>query len=371
MMPEQYQHAYTYFKMREKYDPGQIGFNPDAVTIFNEYGYTTYDLIYELGKKVHDTCVAILDEAVPVGENIQFIFYIENMSVALREQMVRHRIGSNVGERMGVDFIPDLAQSTWWSQTTRVLPLDTFYDEGRFLVPESLDGKTVFEDEEGDPKTGAKRPDYTANDMYMEFMEQCQFVYNKLVEAGVPREDARLVIPMAMSHGITWGINLKALIHIFGKRGCWIAQAGLWDSMIQQMVTLICQHVDPMFRKLALPPCLKKGSYSTCPIKMINMERVQGRDGMPPCPLFVYHQTKDAAEAYTSVENPAWKLPINDLVDPSGEQPDGLHTLAGWAENRDLTKWIPPNDMEAEMLRKNSEVFGNLWQLNVMTGEPV
>ena len=62
---------------------------------------------------------------------------------------------------------------------------------------------------------------------------------------------------------------------------------------------------------------------------------------------------------------------INDLVDPSGEQPDGLHTLAGWAENRDLTKWIPPNDMEAEMLRKNSEVFGNLWQLNVMTGEPV
>lgn len=299
-----------------------------------------------LGKTVYDTVNAILDESVPVTENIQFVFYIENMSISLREQMVRHRIGTCIGERTGMDIIPDLHQSTWWSQTTRVLPLDRVYDEGRFYVPDSLKGKAIDVDGKGEAS-------YTAEEMYFNLFKHCQHVYNELVKAGVPREDARQVMPMGMTHGITWGINLKAMMHIFGKRGCWIAQAGLWNDMMVGMIEAVCENVDPMFRKIVLPPCIKDGKYKTCPIKMINVERIQGRDGMPPCPLFVYQQNNDALDAHYAVPNPAWKVSVD------GE------------DDRYITSWKAPNPMESKMLNENIGKYRNLWQLNVFTGEPI
>lgn len=297
-----------------------------------------YDELLKLGRRVYDTVEMILDESVPVTENIQFVFYIENMSISLREQMVRHRIGTQVGERTGLDIIPEHHQSTWWSQTTRVLPLDKVYEEGRFYVPD-----TVPEDSE-------------AHDIYHELISQCETVYNKLVELGVPREDARQVMPMAMTHGITWGINLKALIHIFGKRGCWIAQANLWNEMMVGMINEIASKVDPMFRKIVLPPCIKKGKYNTCPIKMINLERIEGRDGMPPCPLFTFFQSDDAInEQYK--EGSAWTID----VERAGSDPE--------YDTRDIRNWNGP-EKEHEMLDRLIPKFEGLWGFDPVTGEP-
>ena len=86
----------------------------------------------------------IMDEDIPCTENLSFTFAFENMSISTREQMVRHRIGVQVGDNIGVDIVPDLAESTWWSQTMRMLPMGAFFSEGRYLLPESLEGKIVF-----------------------------------------------------------------------------------------------------------------------------------------------------------------------------------------------------------------------------------
>lgn len=310
--------------------------------LHDEYDISREEAL-KFGEHIFKTVEMILDESVPVTENIDFVFYIENMSISLREQMVRHRIGSRIGERTGIDIIPDLAESSWWSQTTRVLPLDKIYDEGRFIVPDTI------RDMEGDADPSLKN--LTALDIYMATMNMCQQTYNKLVEMGVPREDARQIIPVGMTHGITWKINLKALIHIFGKRGCWIAQSGLWNDVMVGMIEEICAKLGNVFRKIILPPCMKKGKYVGCPVSLINMERVQGRDGMPPCPLFVYHQNGEALTAMAGVDEPAWK------TDPE----------CGVATHY-IERWDGPTN-EYNMLVANMNKYRELWGRDVHTGE--
>jgi len=332
----------------------------DSSSIPNKEDLTQTSIdMWNTGKIVHDICLQLLSESVPVTENIQFVFYIENMSVALREQLVRHRIGTQVGERLGSDIIPDLPSSTWWSQTTRVLPLDNFATEGRYLIPESLEGKmtTVAElshkGTNGYQTIAGLEAGTEASVLYNALMGQIEFVYNELIKSGVPREDARLVMPMAMSHGITWGINLKALMHICGKRGCWIAQAGLWNDLMVGMIEEISTKISPMFRSIIHPPCLKKGKYVGCPIKMINLERIEGRDGMPPCPLYINHENDEAYERSVSNLNNHWNV--------------------SWAsDSTDIRTWActaPDADMQLKMLNENCEKYQKLWNLNVQTGE--
>lgn len=64
---------------------------------------------------------AVIAQRIPVGEHIDFVFMLENVSVSFREQMVRHRIGTKASpERVGSDIVmeelPNLADSSWWSQ---------------------------------------------------------------------------------------------------------------------------------------------------------------------------------------------------------------------------------------------------------------
>lgn len=294
-------------------------------------------------EKVNRTVEAILNEAIPVTENLQFVFHIENMSISLREQMVRHRIGTTVGDRLGADIVPDLSQSTWWSQTMRVLPMDNFFDEGRYLVPEGLDGKVT---EDG----------VDAKALYLTELRSIQESYRRLVAAGVAKEDARQLIPIGATHGITWGMNLKAILHIFGKRACWVAQANLWETLMAQAVNELATKVHPMFRKIVMPPCIRNGKYTKCPVPETNYERIQGRDHMPPCPTYVRNQPGDALEAYQSVcgkgETPAWYPPVS-----------GIEDVRNWGttEGREL---------ERTMLFENAERFKRLWKLDLFKEIP-
>src|SRR4029077_14632983 len=57
----------------------------------------------------------VLRQHIPIAEQVHFTFMLDGISVSLREQMVRHRIGTAVGANYGVDIVPDLATSSWWS----------------------------------------------------------------------------------------------------------------------------------------------------------------------------------------------------------------------------------------------------------------
>ena len=229
--------------------------------------------------KLEELFWQVIRQQIPVGEDIEFTFMLEGVSVSFREQMVRHRIGARAGDNYGVDTIPDIATSTWWSQSMRIQDMSTFADRGMYRVPETLKGKTC------------KRPDgdsFLAVNRFVSTMHLIQDAYKDLVAAGVPMEDARDLIPLGAQHRISWKLTLQALLHIMGKRGCYILQMGLWGPIITGIVNELAEKVHPMFRKIVHPPCVgNDGKFSSCLYRLENSRRVDGSDAHSPCPLYL------------------------------------------------------------------------------------
>lgn len=317
-----------------------------------------WDQVQECAAYIRSELQMILSEGIPVTENLNFTFHLQNIPVSLREQLVRHRIGSIIDHRVGVDIIPEgtmrmdiipnLAESTWWSQTSRVIPHDKFFDEGRYILPEALQGKTV------QLRNGNVQ---SAEEFYKNQMWWIQEAYKTLMKAGVHIEDCRQLIPMGATHGITWTLNLKAMIHIFGKRTSWIAQVGLWGDIIGQMGRELRTKVDPMFGFLTLPQCIKNGKYVGCPVSGTNAERITGLDGMPPCPLWVRYQNDEAMDA----ANKASELDIPGRDQAAWDYPEDSED--GPAE--DIRNWEAEDPIQEEMLHTNAKKFGDLWGIDL------
>jgi thymidylate synthase (FAD) len=225
---------------------------------------------------------SVIDQHIPVGESVDFVFMIEGISVSWREQAVRHRIGVKPSpERLGVDIgmvdvqtIPDLADSVWWSQSMRIQSMGKFADQGNYRIPEAIEQHKDSE---------KLLLGYNA------LMKDIQAGYNKLVAAGIPMEDARELIPLGATHRISWKLNISSLQHIVSKRGCWILQLGIWGPVIQGMIRELTTKVDPIFGELVTPPCLKGDEFTGCIYHEENRRRYTGDDCHAPCPLHVVH----------------------------------------------------------------------------------
>lgn len=218
-----------------------------------------------------------LDADMPITETLYFTFLLEGVSIALREQLVRHRIGHRFGPQTGVDEIPDLPHSTFWSQTSRFRLMDDFATKGHYVTPESCQDIVERDYLEESP---------LAIEVYRVAMHHAEQHYRKLCSLGVPPEEARLVLPMAATHRMTWTVNLQSLCKLLRKRSCWIAQLGLWEPVVRGIVTELCEHVDEVFRTLIDPPCISKGVYTQCKYPYENENRTDGTDPEPPCKLW-------------------------------------------------------------------------------------
>jgi len=172
-----------------------------------------------LADEIREVFSQVIESDIPVAENLDFIFLLENVPVSLREQIVRHRIGHRFGENYAVDIVPGDVQSSWWSQSMRVLDMGQFAVNGDYFKPDSIDDRAV---DNADGGVLMK-----AEELYSQFMLISQRAYQMLVKAGVPPEDARQVLPLAASSRLTWKMNYQALKHIVRRRGCWIAQLGM------------------------------------------------------------------------------------------------------------------------------------------------
>jgi thymidylate synthase ThyX len=255
---------------------------------------------HPLEMKILDTFEKVVAMKMPLGETLDFIFLLENCPIALREQLVRHRIGHSFGDKIGADIIPDLAgKSSFWSQTTRIISMENFASNGDYHTP-------VWLDEHGDEGESVDAPNLSA--YYEQCMRDIQMMYRNLVRAGMPLEDARNVLPVAMQHRMTWKANLSSLFHVLSRRSCWLAQLGFWEPVIEGIIEELATKVHPIFRRLADPPCIdpKTGNYGACVFGKEN-EEVISNGNYPPCTLwvnkensFIPRQPKDAA--YTSSE---------------------------------------------------------------------
>jgi thymidylate synthase ThyX len=219
-----------------------------------------------LAADVNKTFQDIVDSELPIKQNLNFTFVLDDVSISFREQMVRHKIGNKLGDNYGVDTAPDLESSTFWSQSIRYLQPREFATKMNYRLPAKLND--------------SQRRTFT---YAMQYIEN---VYNTLLNEGVSQEDARELLPVGMTHSISWTLNLATIQHVIGKRGCWLAQADLWEPIIQGMVTELSK-LDPYFKTIVAPPCIKGGKFGACKFKIENDARVAGTDPLTPCPLFV------------------------------------------------------------------------------------
>jgi len=222
---------------------------------------------------------AVILQRIPIGEHLHFIFMLENVSVSWREQAARHRIGTKFSpERVGADIvmdeIPNLADSSWWSQSMRIQDMGKFASNNAYRMPDSI----------------LEHPERDRLEMlFMNQMDDIQETYNELVKSGIPMEDARELIPLGAQHRISWDLNIGSLQHIIGKRGCWILQLGIWGPVIKGMVAELTKKVHPIFSELVTPPCLKGDDFTGCIYQEEVRRRYTGDDKLPPCPLHLNH----------------------------------------------------------------------------------
>lgn len=93
--------------------------------------------------------------------------------------------------------------------------------------------------------------------MYFEYMMKTQQFYDYLVDHGIPKEDARYILPNACSTSIVVTMNARSLFNFFKHRCCNRAQEEI-RNLANEMLRL-CKEVAPQIFKYAGPSCVMLG----------------------------------------------------------------------------------------------------------------
>ena len=115
-----------------------------------------------------------------VLEHISFTFAIEGVSRALSLQLVRHRIAS------------------YSQQSQRYVSMDS----PDFIVPNTINN------------------DSEAYNEFCNITNEIAKSYNKLIDLGIPKEDARSVLPNATETKLVVTMNARALLNFLSLRHC-------------------------------------------------------------------------------------------------------------------------------------------------------
>jgi len=132
-------------------------------------------------------------------EHASYTFAVDGVSRALTHQLVRHRIAS------------------FNQQSQRYV---TYSDEPNVVTPATIECDPVHKEAFNAAINAAYR------------------TYAQLVEAGVPAEDARYVLPNACVSKIAVTMNIRELLHFFELRCCRRAQWEIQD-LANRMLVLV------------------------------------------------------------------------------------------------------------------------------------
>ncbi|MHB8765956.1 MAG: FAD-dependent thymidylate synthase, partial [Deferrisomatales bacterium] len=157
-------------------------------------------------------------------EHAQFTFGVEGISRACSHQLVRHRLAS------------------YSQQSQRYVRAR----EVAAVVPPEV----------------AARPEWAGR--FQEKLGELWELYGQLVDAGIPAEDARYLLPNACETKLVVSMNARELRHFFALRLCRRAQ---WE--IRALALELLRRVTPLAPRLfrdAGPGCLRgacpEGAYS-------------------------------------------------------------------------------------------------------------
>jgi thymidylate synthase (FAD) len=152
-------------------------------------------------------------------EHIVFTFAISGVSRTLSHQLVRHRAGLAFDQ-----------------QSQRYVD----YKAPSYMVPGSVED--------------AEAP---LRERFITQLDGSLGVYEEMLAAGIPGEDARFVMPNATRTNLVMTTNLRALIHMSGLRLCTMAQ---WE--IRRLFQLIRHEVftvSPFLGSFLAPKCVPLG----------------------------------------------------------------------------------------------------------------
>jgi thymidylate synthase (FAD) len=88
-------------------------------------------------------------------------------------------------------------------------------------------------------------------------MSEISDKYQEFVEAGIPAEDARFVLPNATASSMVASLNLRELIHLANLRLCTRAQ-----YEIRMMTKAMCDAIvaeEPWLKDYLVPKCVRLG----------------------------------------------------------------------------------------------------------------
>ena len=152
-------------------------------------------------------------------EHIVFTFAVSGVTRTLSHQLVRHRAGVAFDQ-----------------QSQRYVN----YKRPAYMVPGTI---------------ADAPPD--VHERYLAEMDQSLEFYGELLEAGVPGEDARFVMPNATRTNLVMTTNLRALIHMSGLRLCTMAQ---WEiRRLFQLIRHEIFQVSPFLGSFLAPKCVPLG----------------------------------------------------------------------------------------------------------------
>ena len=163
-------------------------------------------------------CHALVGGHTSVLEHASFTFRIEGLSRAALAQLTRHRLAS------------------FSVQSQRYVRI-----RGNDLVmPESIRN----------------------SEFYLEagiLMADVMSLYQRMIDSGIPAEDARYITPQAVPTNLILTMNARELLHFFELRTCSRAQ---WEirHLAEEMLR-ICREVSPWIFESAGPGCVA----GTCP----------------------------------------------------------------------------------------------------------
>lgn len=92
---------------------------------------------------------------------------------------------------------------------------------GEFDLDERFTYPDTFEDEEVVSREGLEEIEMDADrrlELADEVYEHCMEAYTELVESGVPKEDARMLLPIGTKVNLTFSMNARAVMHLLDMR---------------------------------------------------------------------------------------------------------------------------------------------------------
>ena len=151
-------------------------------------------------------------------EHIQVTFAISNVSRACTHQLVRHR------------------HMSFSQKSPRYVKEKGQFD---YIIPPTIER------------------DENLKSKFVDFMNKISEQYQEFVEAGIPAEDARFVLPNAAASSLVASLNLREMIHLANLRLCTRAQ-----YEIRTMVKMMCDALvaeEPWLKHYLVPKCERLG----------------------------------------------------------------------------------------------------------------